>query len=81
MNKTNINFFSNTHTANVHDLARVQPNYITLKGWKSDISKARRFDQLPTPAQEYIRLIEKHLNVPGKFSLHFTYFLPMFVRN
>jgi hypothetical protein len=56
-------------TANTNDLARVQPNYITLKGWKSDISKARQFDQLPIEAQEYIRTIEKHLNVPGKYLL------------
>lgn len=59
-------FLNWIRAANVNDLARVKPTYVTMPGWRSDISKARRFDELPKQAQDYIRLIEKHLSVPGK---------------
>ena len=39
--------------------------YMTLTGWKSDISQVRSFDELPDQAKEYVRQIEKLLDVPG----------------
>jgi adenylosuccinate synthase len=35
------------------------PVYETLDGWWEDISKARRFDELPTNAQRYVERIEQ----------------------
>ncbi|XP_074593577.1 adenylosuccinate synthetase-like [Brevipalpus obovatus] len=50
--------------ANAYDLSRVKPNYLTLKGWKKDISKSRSFSDLPIEAQNYIRKIEELTGVP-----------------
>ena len=43
--------------------------YMTLTGWKSDISQVRSFDELPDQAKEYVRQIEKLLDVPGVYFL------------
>jgi adenylosuccinate synthase len=40
-------------------LENVKPVYETLKSWKEDISKCRRFDDLPGEAKDYIRYIER----------------------
>lgn len=36
----------------------------TLKGWKSDISKVRDFNKLPSEARDYIQFIEKETQIP-----------------
>ena len=41
------------------ELANAKPVYEYLPGWKTDISACRRFDELPTEAQDYIRFIEE----------------------
>ncbi len=46
---------------------KVKPIYEELPGWKSDISKARRFEDLPGECQRYIKRIEEIGNVPFKF--------------
>jgi len=38
--------------------------YETLPGWKNDITGCRRFEQLPSQAQEYVRRIEALLDRP-----------------
>lgn len=38
--------------------------YETLKGWKKDISKITKAEDLPKEAIDYIRFIEKHVGVP-----------------
>ena len=38
-----------------------QPIYKTFSGWKKDTSKARSFEDLPKPAQDYILFIEETL--------------------
>ena len=43
--------------------------YVTMKGWKQSIADVRKFKDLPVEAQAYIRLIEEHLDVPGKHCL------------
>ena len=37
-----------------------KPYYITLKGWKEDISNVKSFEQLPKNAQKYLKTIEKY---------------------
>lgn len=46
------------------DLAKVRPVFHELKGWKQDISKVRRWRDLPPAAQKYVRQVEKWLKVP-----------------
>ena len=41
------------------ELERVEPLYVTLKGWKEDITGAKTFDELPENAKAYIRKIEE----------------------
>lgn len=37
---------------------------IVFKGWKSDISSARKFEELPAGAAEFVKTIESYLEVP-----------------
>lgn len=46
--------------------AKVKPVYITLKGWKTDITNVRSFDQLPENAKKYLKKIEELVNIPIK---------------
>ncbi|KAF9977746.1 phosphoribosylaminoimidazole carboxylase ade2 [Actinomortierella ambigua] len=45
-------------------LEKVEVVYETLPGWKTDISKCRKFEDLPVNAQKYIRRIEEICKVP-----------------
>ncbi|MDL2230822.1 adenylosuccinate synthase [Bacteroidales bacterium OttesenSCG-928-L19] len=45
-----------------HSLA-VEPVYTSLKGWSKDISKIRKFDELPEEFIDYIRFIEEETKV------------------
>ncbi len=45
-------------------LEAVKPIYETLPGWSDDIARCRTIDSLPQAAQDYVRYIEKELNVP-----------------
>lgn len=38
---------------------KCKPCYITLKGWKEDITQVNSFEELPLEAQEYIKKIEE----------------------
>ena len=55
-----------TPPGNTMDLGRVTVSYITVPGWKENISKCRRFEELPKRAQEYVRMVEQLCEVPGK---------------
>ena len=46
------------------DFVGVSCEYITLPGWKSDITKCRLYEDLPVNAQSYIKKIEEVLQVP-----------------
>lgn len=50
--------------ASIESLERIEPEYIELDGWQSDISKIRDFDLLPENAKKYIKYIEDMLKVP-----------------
>jgi adenylosuccinate synthase len=49
-----------------YGLSHVELKYKTMKGWKEDISKARKFTDLPARAQNYVKLIEDIAGVPVK---------------
>lgn len=49
------------------ELVRAKPIYKNMKGWKSDISGCRKFEDLPKNAQEYVLYIEKEMNCPIKY--------------
>ncbi|XP_059814333.1 adenylosuccinate synthetase isozyme 1 B-like isoform X2 [Hypanus sabinus] len=53
--------------ANQEILNQVDVEYETLPGWKSSITNARTWDDLPPKAQNYIRFIENHVAVPIKW--------------
>lgn len=48
-------------------LAKVIVEYENLPGWKSDISKCRRFEDLPVNAQSYVKRIEVLVGVKVKW--------------
>ncbi|CAG8533074.1 14983_t:CDS:10 [Dentiscutata heterogama] len=50
--------------ADLDILEKVTVQYEILQGWKSDISKCRRFSELPENAQKYVKFIENYLRVP-----------------
>lgn len=52
---------------NANKLSRVKVVYESLKGWKQDISNVRKFEDLPKEAQEYVKFIEKHVEIPIKW--------------
>jgi len=50
-----------------YGLDKVGLKYKIVKGWKEDISKARKFEDLPASAQEYVQMIEAAAGVPVKW--------------
>ncbi len=46
------------------ELYKARPMFENLPGWKTDISDARDFNQLPIRAQEYVLFIEELIGVP-----------------
>lgn len=48
------------------DLAKVEPIYNTIEGWMEKTEGIRSFDKLPLNARKYIKIIEEHLETPGK---------------
>jgi adenylosuccinate synthase len=45
-------------------LDRAQPVYRELPGWKTDITAARTFDELPARAKDYVQFIEERVGTP-----------------
>lgn len=46
------------------ELARCKPKYVTQKGWKEDLTKARSLKDLPRYAQDYIQFLSSSLATP-----------------
>ncbi len=46
-----------------HD-ADIQPVYTSLKGWNSNISETRNYNDLPAALRDYVEFIEKETGVP-----------------
>lgn len=51
----------------ISDLAGVEVEYHTLPGWQTCTENVRTFSELPKNAQDYVRFIEKSLNVPVRW--------------
>lgn len=49
---------------NAEGPADVEPVYDTLPGWLTDISAARRYEELPQTFRDYVAYIEKRVGVP-----------------
>ena len=45
--------------ADVQGIEKIEPQYTTLKGWKTSTESIKAFDDLPAAAQDYLRFIEK----------------------
>ena len=45
----------------------MQVQYKTFPGWQCDISKARKFSDLPKAAQDYVKFLEDSIEVPFKW--------------
>jgi adenylosuccinate synthase len=43
-----------------------EPVYETFKGWMSDISKCKTYEELPQKAKIYLKRIEDLLEIPVK---------------
>jgi len=50
--------------ANLDDCKDLKTHSITLKGWKSDISQAKSYSDLPVEARDYLSFIETEVGVP-----------------
>ena len=44
-----------------------KPVYITMPGWRKDISGARRFADLPAAAQRYVKKISSLIDLPVNY--------------
>ncbi len=47
------------HDIDADQLARVEPQYRELRGWDEDITRVRKYSDLPSRARGYVELIEK----------------------
>jgi adenylosuccinate synthase len=47
-----------TMPADVPGIESIQPQYTTLRGWRTSTEGIRRFEDLPARAQEYLRFLE-----------------------
>lgn len=59
--------------ANMDVLHKAEVEYETFPGWKTDTSAARKWNDLPAKAQNYIRFIENHIGVPSMFQSKYAY--------
>ncbi len=46
------------------DLEQVEPSYLTLPGWQSDVQHARTWEDLPAPARDFVLEVERQAGVP-----------------
>jgi adenylosuccinate synthase len=49
------------------DKVNIEPAYQQFKGWKTDSSRAKTIDDLPSEMQAYVAFINKNLSAPVKF--------------
>ncbi|XP_073486424.1 adenylosuccinate synthetase isozyme 1 A-like [Aquarana catesbeiana] len=47
--------------ANQEILQQVEVEYEVMPGWKSDTTSARKWEELPVDAQNYIRFVENQI--------------------
>ncbi len=49
--------------ADIDDFMACKPNYITLKGWKKDITSVKSYDELPIEAKKYLEKLSELVKV------------------
>lgn len=49
--------------ADIDDFMACKPNYITLKGWKKDITSVKSYDELPIEAKKYLETLSELVKV------------------
>jgi adenylosuccinate synthase len=54
-----------TLPSSLDDFARCQPIYQSLPGWTADISNAKRWEDLPEPARNYVTFFGRQVGVPA----------------
>jgi len=59
--------YTTTYPSNLEYLSECVVEYETFPGWKSDISKARKMEDLPEKAVKFIKRIEELVGVPIKW--------------
>ena len=47
------------------DIARLEPQYEKLPGWKATTTGATRYEELPAAAQRYVRALEDAVGAPA----------------
>lgn len=52
------------YPADLELLGKCQPIYEEMSGWKEDITKIRRFDELPIEAQHYVERVAQLTGIP-----------------
>lgn len=50
--------------ASLEEWGRMKAHSVKLKGWNSDITQIRKYDDLPKAARDYIEFIEKETSIP-----------------
>lgn len=50
--------------ANLEDWKEMKPKTVTMKGWKTDITKVRKYADLPKETRDYVEFIEKETSIP-----------------
>ncbi|MBU1140990.1 MAG: adenylosuccinate synthase [Firmicutes bacterium] len=50
--------------AEIEDFEACKPNYITMPGWKEDITLVKSFDELPLNTQNYLNKLNELVGVP-----------------
>jgi adenylosuccinate synthase len=63
LNGEKLDHFPSSHL----ELGAVQVKYTTVEGWKKSTKNITKYEDLPTQAKNYIKLIEEHLDVPVKW--------------
>lgn len=48
---------------NAYELGRVKPVYRTVRGWRTDISRMRKYTDLPSRARQYVEMVERLVGV------------------
>jgi len=46
----------------INTLESIEPSYEYLRGWESDLSKCKSYDEMPSEAKDYIKFIEDFTN-------------------
>jgi len=54
--------------ADIEDFSMCTPNYITVPGWKEDITEVKSFDELPENTKKYLNKLSELVGVEGLYS-------------